>query len=540
MDTPPRSAPASAAGLPGFGICAAAAGLMLLALSVGERAGLPGTLAWPLAFVLMALAALILLARSRSAEERVFLGRAALLNAWPGGLLLGVISGAACYQMLRPSGSREFVATALGAAFGVLAGHLLARRRGTTVLILGEAGQGEDGAPSLIQGVLMAAAGLMMAAQALPAARDAAMLVTGWGAVASLFLVMLFPLAAVLTGGLRGLLALAAAFALALAASLALTLAIGLAQIGAPPLPGLAPDDTLLAIAGVRTQLFRADTLPFIVSWRPIDGWASAVFSSWFLGAAAVSALLARAVHPALPVGRAPAVAGAIAGQSIVLLGLAAMAGYAVEAAGLQFIGSSLALPPSGLLEASRQGLAEVCGARPATPDELRVACGLAPRAQAQLALGQLALSEAFLWTGVPVAFGYPSALAAPARLGPVIFPALAVTMGLWLAAQGLGRGVFGRGRIAPGLASHRLGLLRLAAIAAVVALVVAMAAGTALPPGASAVTTLLALLTSGLDVIQQGLGRRPADVSDAATSPVQRAAIARRRAAPRNTAQSA
>ncbi len=164
---------------------------------------------------------------------------------------------------------------------------------------------------------------------------------------------------------------------------------------------------------------------------------------------------MGRAATPGLPFDRAGTLASAALSQAALLFGLAAMAGYAVEAAGLQFVGASLQTPPAGLLEASRQGLAEFCGTRPDSVDALRSACGLTPRATGVLDIARIRLAEPFLWTGAPVAFGAPSALAAPARLGPVAFPLLGLAGGLWLVALGLGRSVLGRGRIAPGLASH-------------------------------------------------------------------------------------
>jgi hypothetical protein len=100
--------------------------------------------------------------------------------------------------------------------------------------------------------------------------------------------------------------------------------------------------------------------------------------------------------------------------------------------------------------------------------------------------------------------------------LGPVAFPSLSVAAGLWLMAQGLGRGVFGRGRIAPGLASHRLGLVRLAAVASAAGLAVAVGAGTGVA-GAWQLAALFALLALGLDVIQQGLGPPKADATEGA-----------------------
>jgi hypothetical protein len=514
----------------------AGAGL-LAALAVAERAGLPGVTAWTLGCLVLAVAAAAIVAGSRTADEPLFLGRTRAVRAVPGGLLLGVITAGACFQLLRPASSQDLVAMALGATAGIAFSHGVARLRRGSSLLAGEAGGTQEGAPSLIQGVLLAAAGCLLAATALPAARDAVAGMSGLGGALSLALVLAVPAAAVAAGGLRGLLALAAALGLILAAGLVLSLWLGLTQLGALPLPGFSQPETLLGIAGARSRLFQADALPFIVAWLPLEGWPGLVFSLPFLAAAVVAALVARAVSPGIALDRRPVVVAAAGAQALVLLGLAAMAGYAVEAAGLQFVGASLQTPPPGLLEASRQGLATFCGARPETLDELRAACGLAPRALGQLALERIRLSDAFLWAGTPVALGVPSALAAPARLGQVVFPLLGLAAGLWLMAVGLGRGVFGRGRIAPGLASHRLGLLRLAALASACGL-----AGLAfLGPGGPGLwppAVVLAGLALGLDIVQQGLAPPP-KLTQAADG-VQRAATPRRRAAPRTTAHKA
>jgi hypothetical protein len=522
-------------GFPVFGLATAASVMLLAILAVGERAGMPGSLAWPVAFLIIAGATTAAILASRTAVEPVFLGRQVLARPVPGGLLLGALAAAASFHLLRPSASGDLVATAAGTIAGLAVAHGIARMRRGSPLLIGEAAQGEDGAPSFIQGLLTAAGGFGLMLAALPAARDAMMVLTGWSALPSLLLVAIPPALAIAIGGLRGILTLSAALALPLLAALGIALWLGLGQLGAPPLPGITSDDTLLALAGARSRLFVSDTLPFIVSWLPQGGLSAIVFSLPFAMAATVTALLARGVTPGLPLDEAPTLASAMIGQLVVLLGLAAMAGYAVEAAGLQFVGASLQAPPPGLLEASRQGLAEYCGARPATLDQLRAACGLAPRAQGQLSLDRIRLLEPFLWSGTPVAFGLPSALSAPGRLGPVAFPALAFSAGLWLATQGLGRGVFGRGRIAPGLASHRLGLMRLAALGAAVGAAIVLTLGIG---GTWQAVPLVALLALGLDLLQQGRHRPSAGPDE--TNGVQRAAISRRSRAPRKTAQSA
>ncbi|MGL4241587.1 MAG: hypothetical protein ACRCTI_10795 [Beijerinckiaceae bacterium] len=520
-----------------MGIAAAASGVILVALAVGERAGLPGTLAWPIAFAFLALAAVATVLSARTAEERIFLGRILLVRPIAGGLLLGALTAAATFHLLRPATSSQLVSTGLGAIAGLIAAHTVARLRRSSPLLIGEAARGADGAPSLIQGVLIAGSGLALTLAALPAARDAVMLLTGWSAAAALAAVIAVPAAAIAAGGMRGLLALGATLALILAAGLSATILLGVVQMGALPLPGFTSTDTLLAIAGARTRLFQTDTLPFIVTWLPPEGFAGLVFSLPFAASAAMTALIARALSPGVAIGQGITFGAAAVGQALTLLGLAATAGYAVEAAGLQLVGASLQAPPSGLIEASRQGLAEFCGARPATLDELRAACGLAPRAVGTLGLDRIRLLEPFLWTGTSVSFGMPSALAAPARLGPIAFPCLAIAAGLWLMAQGIGRGVLGRGRIAPGLATHRLGLMRLAAglSAAGIAIAVGWGAGAA---SIWQIATLLALLALGLDLLHQGSGEPAASPAESADD--QRAPTSRSSAAPRKTAQSA
>jgi hypothetical protein len=522
----------AAPGLPGFWLAALAAGVLLLAMAVGERAGLPGGVSWPIGFVVIALAAAAAILLSRTAVERRFLGRDLLLGPLAGGLVLGAVVAGASFHLVRPTTSRDLAAATLGAAIGLVAAHVAARMRRGSRLLIGEAGGGAEGAPSLIQGLIIAGAGAAIAAAALPATRDAVTLLTGWSPMAALLAAAATPAFAVAVAGLRGLLALGGALAVLMAAGLALTTWLGLTQLGAPPLPGLSQADVLLAIAGARTRLFPSDTLPFLASWLPPEGVTGLVFSSAFLAGALLAALIGRAATPGLPLHRPATLVGAVAAQALLLVGLAAMAGYAVEAAGLQFVGASLQNPAPGLLEASRQGLAEFCGARPVTLDQLRTACGLAPRAQGTLDLARIRLSEPFLWTGVPVALGAPVALAAPARLGPAAFPMLGVAAGFWLIALGLGRGVLGRGRIAPGLASHRLALVRLAAVMAAAALPVALTQLQG-PLAVMAPASLLAALALGLDLLQQ----KPA--ADAAPS-VQRPATSRRSATPRDAAQSA
>lgn len=524
---------AGAAGLPLIRILALASALPLAALAVGERAGLPGPLAWTLAFAWLALAAAGFVFASRTVSEPAFLGRALILPGLPGGLLLGALSAAAVYHLIRPTQSADLAAAMLGSAAGLVAAHALARLRRGSILLIGEAPAGEWGAPSLVLGLLMAAAGGLLLWSSLPAARAAVMLLTGWSPGLALAAVLAVPCAAIAIGGLRGLAALWAALACLIAAGLALSIWIGISQLGAPPLPGFSQPETLLAIAGARTRLFPADTLPFLAEFVPPGGWTGLVISGAFLGSLLTAALIGRAVTPAMPLASGATLASALVGQVGLLLGLAAMAGYAVEAAGLQFVGASLQNPPPGLLEAARQGLAEFCGQRPDTLDALRRACGLAPRASGQLAIGQIMLSEAFLWTGTPVALGAASALAAPARLGPLAFPMLAAAAGLWLMALGFGRNILGRGRIAPGLASQRLALVRVGA--ALSAAAVGYAA-TTWPQSTSVWQTaaLLAALALGLDVIN----RRPGLPE---TGPaIQRPATSRRRDAPRDTAQSA
>jgi hypothetical protein len=527
-----QEAPERPAGLPAFGVAALAAALPLAALAVGERAGLPGVLAWTIGFCLIAVSGASAVWLARTAAEREFLGRALILGPIPGGLILGALSGSAVFHIIRPTLSQDLAATILGSAAGLVAAYVLARVKRGSRLLIGEAPSGEDGVPSLVIGLLIAAAGALLVWSALPPARDAAALITGWGPGMSLTAVLAAPTLAIAVGGLRGLAALAAALALMIAAALALSLWLGLSQLGGLPLPGFSQAETLLGIAGARTRLFQSDALPFMAGFLPPEGWRGLIFSGAFLGSALIAALIGRAVTPGVALADG-GVATAAAGQAGLLFGLAAMAGYAVEAAGLQFVGASLQTPPPGLLEAARQGLAEFCGARPETLDQLRAACGLAPRAQGQLAITQIRLAEPFLWTGTPVALGAPSALAAPARLGAAAFPLLAITAGLWLTALGLGRSVFGRGKIAPGLASQRLARVRMAAVGAAVILGFA-AARAPLPDTVWATAAMLAALALGLDALQ----RRPGGET---TGPaVQRPAASRRSEAPRTTAQSA
>ncbi len=190
-----------ALGLPALGLAAAAAGALLVALAVGERAGLPSRIAWAAGFVLIAGAAIAVVAAVRTAHERIFFGRVLLLRPAGGGLLLGAVTAAAAFHLLRPGGSQDLVALALGCAAGGAAAHIVARLRRASPLVLGEAVRGEEGAPSLIQGLVIAAVGLLLALAAFTPARDAVMLLTGWGAAAASLAVALPPAAALAAAG---------------------------------------------------------------------------------------------------------------------------------------------------------------------------------------------------------------------------------------------------------------------------------------------------------------------------------------------------
>ncbi|MGL4439322.1 MAG: hypothetical protein ACRCUE_08630, partial [Bosea sp. (in: a-proteobacteria)] len=211
---------------------------------------------------------------------------------------------------------------------------------------------------------------------------------------------------------------------------------------------------------------------------------------------------------------RGPTASAAISAALTPLL-LIAAGGYAIEAAGVAFVGASGQRPPAALIEMARLGLVDVCGARPATADALRLACGFPVRGDSAIGAEMLRFSTAFLPGGGPAALGFGSAIDLLARAVAPLLTMMALILALAVASLGLGRDVLGRGRRQPGQASLRLALIRLASL--IVAIILAL--GTSLAgtpdPGwalfAAGGAAIAMLATLGSIILRHSTARRSA-----------------------------
>jgi hypothetical protein len=449
--------------------------LALLALLLAaERVGLPT--GWVRLFfhaiVLGALIAVLWL--SRTTQERAFTGSTSALGAGAGGLVLAMMVTAAITMLAPPVSGPQWLASIIGAVTGQVLAHGLARATSrTTVQDVPDGPMAPSSNIALLRGLGLLFAGGALALAGTEAARlEVARLLTvgmpGSGLAATQANAALFPallaLIAVLAGGIRASLIQATAFALAAVAAFGLTLAIGLIYLGPLPLPGQSEPATLAAIAEARQQW--GITMPLhLLHW---PDWTSA-FGGDGLRSLVLCALIASgmslALSPVVSVRRKSTAAVAAIGSILLPLAVVAIAGYAVEAAASIFIGASINRPPPAVIETARLGLAGLCGSNPDSAEALRLACGLSPRDTAVLAWSQVRLTSAYIQTGLSAAVGFSTTLNLFTGFLTAAWHLAVVTLGLGLAAQGLGQYLFVRSYRAAGLASLRLGLVRLSAL---------------------------------------------------------------------------
>jgi hypothetical protein len=437
------------------------AALLLALLALAERAGLPlpYVRGFLLAAALLTYGAIVTLART--GRERLFIGLDGAAGPVQAGLAVAAaawLAGQALSPQTDPAG---WIAAMAGALLGVVAAHAVERFAARR--------PGGDGEPAGWPGLLAAFAsitvgGLVLVAGLGSAEREFARIL-GLTAPAALALAALLILLPTLLGGARGAMALAGASAAAAAVILAALTLIGLAWLGALPIPGQSEGRTLQAIAEVRER-WGIRTPVHLTAWPPLDLLLRREALSAFAAAFATAAAIGLAAAPAAPLlRRATAGSAAVACLLLPLL-TTAIAGYAIEAAGTRFVGAPAARPPAALVETAALGLVHVCGRQPATADELRLACGIAPRDPTVLDWGRLSPTTAYLESGLPAALGFPATISLAADGLRLAMALAAGALGLWIAARAIGRGLLGRRRQAAGLASLRQGLIRVAALA--------------------------------------------------------------------------
>jgi len=455
--------------------------LLLGLLALAERAGLP----LPFVQAFLCVAALLtygaLAAFSRTARERAFLGldngigRGA--NSLGAGLALAAATWLLCEAIAPPMNSAAWLAAMLGATLGISAAHAIAR-----IAERGADGEAEPtGATGLVTAFAATAAGAALLVVALHAAQAEVARLFGLGDVAALAVAALLALTPTLLGGGRGAIAIAGAMATAATLAILLLVGLGLATLGPLPLPGQSESRTLDAIAEARGHWGIVSPLQPTAWPDPanlLERGALLAFGAAFATAAALSL----AAAPAAPIRRRGVAASAAVALALWPVLTTAIAGYAVEAAAVRFVGAPAARPPPALVESSAFGLVRVCGVEADSAEGLRRACRVAPRDPTAIDRSWIELRPAFLRSGLPAALGLPSTLSLAASGLQLAIALAGAALGLWIVARAVGRGMLGRRRQAAGLASLRQGLIRLAALAASAAASAAVVFGF-LPP---------------------------------------------------------
>jgi hypothetical protein len=494
--------------------------LVLLALLiVAERVGLPPQ--WVrmffLATMLLTLATILWL--SGTTREEAFMGRNTALEPIAGGMLLSVVTSIAVSRLLPAYDPVHWLAGLIGMPVGLVqrqhantetSGAGLPLLKGVALLLVG--------AGLVLIGLAEARvefSRLLLAAPATVTGGDG----TPWLA---LLLIPGVALIAFFSGGIFASLRQAALLALLVAGALALMVAIGLVQFGTLPLIGQAETRTLLAIAEARNRWGITAPLHFL-AWPDGIGVLKSPALQHLAASALVSAGLALALAPALPLRRKTTAAVAVSGVILLPLAVMAVAGYAIEAAASTFLGAAIARPPAALVEAARFGLIGVCGGNPETADAVRLACGVAPRDSATFAWGQIMLTPAFVASGLPAATGYSATLSMAAGLLNAAWLTAMIALGLALASLGLGRDIMARHHHAAGLASLRLGLTRLAAVILAVAMI--LLPGMAIPNRAIILTAFCVgcVLIVAIAVWQATNQRQQTALPDAPSPPPRR-----------------
>jgi hypothetical protein len=501
--------------VPLLGIFSAAIAVLGLVVA-GERSGLPVLWAeWfvRVVFCLMLAGAIWF---GRTAVEPVFFGRNATRSWHGGGLVLGMVLVSSA-RLVPGAGQPDFwLSGLLGSLTGLFLAHLILRsqpkdRDETISLVSGSLASKAIAPEAIASGkptsksrfasgyrigmplLLGFAFCLLGFAFALGSMRYAATdfdAVFGTSSSKAMGYALATILGCVALGGARGALATTGLMTLTAACGILASTLIGLSVFGPLPLPGFDNPQTLQAIfslkqdwstqdlstqraglagggligGGLAGSLFFKEW-PHLFSISGLPAFSNLGSLPTFVFASLTSAAIAFILSPAIQVRRRSVVSMGAACIVLVSLLIIAIGGYALEAGAEQFVGAPIARPPPALLEATRLGLLSVCNGSPETVEALRFQCGINPRDTAVLEIAKLAPKTAFLTSGLPVALGFTSAISLSLRLFPFAIAVIGVVVGLWIFALGLGHYVLGRQRQAPGLASFRIAVTRIAAV---------------------------------------------------------------------------
>jgi hypothetical protein len=493
----------------GAGASAAAmlALLLLGLIALAERAGLPLPYVERFLIATTILAFALVTGLAATARERSFMGLETVVGPAGGGAALAAAVWILVGFLGLAADAGGWLAVLVGAPLGVVFAHLLLRLSPV---------QRSEGAGRLAQAfgdLARAAVGLFTLYAALRTAAPEASRLLGLSGLAAALLVGALAALPLLVGGARAALALASGAAGTAAAILLCLAGAGLLFIGRLPLPGESEVQTLELIAEARRQWGVAAPV-HLVAWPSLSLLGESAALRAFGIAFAAAAALGLAAAPALPLRRRSAAAGAALALVLLPLLTTAVAGYAVEAA-VRFVGAPASRPPAALLASSGLGLVTVCGATAGDAEALRTACGLAPRDPAQLGWQRLGLKPAFLDGGLAAALGAPATAALSANGWRLAMALAAAVLGLWIAGRAAGLLLMGRRRQSPGLASLRLGVVRVSTLLIAGAAAAALIEGMLLPAEAAALLGAGALVLAVLQL----RGQRPAPQTAALTT---------------------
>jgi hypothetical protein len=495
-------------------------------LAMSERAGLP--LGWVRFFlcVLAALVFLLVTALGRTALERLFFGEVKTANALLGGLAVGALQTVALDVLLRPADGNGWLAVMAGSVAGLVGAQALmrfAQRSGRMATR-----QQVDGMPDLLRGAATMLLGLALLLATAGIAGPEAARLFGLSQTVAPGLVLLVALVPVLAGGGHGATTVVTGLAATAIVAIAMLLVASGAALGPLPLPGQSDAATLEAIAAARAS-WQIERPLHLMVWPGMLAIVSGPNLQLCGLSACLSFGLAMAVSPAIPMARRTTTAIAVSAAIILPIAFVALAGYAIEAAAVRFLGVPMAKPPASMVGASQLGLIVACGAEASTAEAIRTACGVSPRDTTLFAWQHVRLTPAFVESGFAVALGFSVAFSVATSAIKLLLSLALATFGLWFAAKGLGRGILARHHTAAGLASLRMGQTRLACVLVAIAAMVMAVTGLALPREA-----LVALAVAGafLTVVAAVLMlRRPVPSAEMPVKPPR--ARRRRKAAP-------
>jgi hypothetical protein len=485
----------------------AISGLMMIA----ERAGLSTVWVERMVYGVIALTLATAALASSTTQENRFFGTQTLVSALIGAGVLGCVIFGVTTVLMKQSTAAEWLAVIVGNVIGVTSLHVVLRLLPKTNQHANNTSYQETLSPlpgarsgiknmKITRGVLLALLGFSLAIPSLAAVLETLRERPELSTFASPAFVLAFPIIALLAGGLRAGITFAATLVLFALTGLVAMVGTGFVTLGDLPLPGWSETGTLSAIAEGRTR-WEIETPLFFEQWPQF----SQIFYGQALRNLALSAVVAAAVGysltPAIPVRRRSLTLVTVSVMCLMPLALVVIGGYAIEAAGLQFVGAAIVKPPASLLEAARLGMVTICGASPVTPETMRVACGVLPRDTAVLGWEQLKISQAFLRSGLPVALGYPTVMIVMGYCFTIAMALSCLTAGLWMIGKGFGQDILARHQDAPGLASFRLALTRLAICLAGGALLVISGLNFAIASSdAALMTAMLALAFLALE----------------------------------------